>query len=242
MWRAQRGPIGCFRCQTRPRAACAGKYPTSRSRSIVGDSFGGAQVKDWASAAKLQAPRGWITAIDGKTGAVRWQYYAESQVQAGLVPTKSGLLFAGDTHGNLLVFDAKNGSLTRSPVKQYVAAAVGGATENPSTVAGPLRVSVYGLHGGDKPKVVTLDRLQLPQTTGRALFGAVCPRMIGTSALNFCPPGRFRKPGQLRPLRPFFFIECKNSRQLRYGSAGSGCSNTSRPFTTMRSTPQYCLI
>src|ERR1700738_4921270 len=33
--------------------------------------------------------------------------------------------------------------------------------------------------------------------------------MIGTSALNFCPPGRFRKPGQLRPLRPFFFIECK---------------------------------
>ena len=38
--------------------------------------------------------------------------------------------------------------------------------------------------------------------------------MIGTSALNFCPPGRFRKPGQLRPLRPFFFIECKNSKQI----------------------------
>jgi hypothetical protein len=29
--------------------------------------------------------------------------------------------------------------------------------------------------------------------------------------LGCCPPGRFRKPGQLRPLRPFFFIECKNS-------------------------------
>jgi len=39
-----------------------------------GDPFlggvGGAQVKDWSTAAKLQAPRGWITAIDGKTGAV----------------------------------------------------------------------------------------------------------------------------------------------------------------------------
>jgi hypothetical protein len=50
--------------------------------------------------------------------------------------------------------------------------------------------------------------------------------MIGTSALNFCPPGRFRKPGQLRPLRPFFFmrpfffIECKNSPIAHIGGAG----------------------
>ena len=75
----------------------------------------GFAVKDWLAAAKLQAPRGWVTAINGATGAVLWQYQAESQVQAGMVPTKSGLLFAGDTHGNLLIFDAttkgKNGSL-----------------------------------------------------------------------------------------------------------------------------------
>lgn len=35
------------------------------------------------------------------------KYQTGSQVQAGLVPTRSGLLFAGDTHGNLLVLDAK---------------------------------------------------------------------------------------------------------------------------------------
>ena len=70
-------------------------------------------VKDWAAAAKLQAPTGWITAIDGRTGAVQWQYHAESQVLAGLVPTKSGLLFGGDTHGNLLVFDAAKGSVLK---------------------------------------------------------------------------------------------------------------------------------
>ena len=29
-------------------------------------------VKDWAAAAKLQAPTGWITVIDGRTGAVQW--------------------------------------------------------------------------------------------------------------------------------------------------------------------------
>jgi alcohol dehydrogenase (cytochrome c) len=138
--------------------------------------LGGASVKDWSTAAELRGPRGWITAIDGKTGAVLWRYHAQSQVQAGLVPTKSGLLFAGDTRGNLLVFDTKNGSLLRSidaggalnsglisysvADAQYVAATIGGGTENPSTVAGPLRVSIYGLSGGDPPTVVTLLRLE----------------------------------------------------------------------------------
>jgi len=171
--------------------------------------IGGSIVKDWASAAKLQAPTGWITAIDSKSGLVLWQYQAEAQVQAGLVPTKSGLLFAGDTHGNLLVFDARNGTLLNSidtggavnnglisyavGGQQYVAAAVGGATENPSTVAGPLKVSVYGLHNGGKPKVVTLDRLELPpapgQTTGQALFGAVCAQChLGSGAGGSSPP------------------------------------------------------
>jgi len=135
----------------------------------------GAPYKDWSAAARYGAPKGWITALDGETGAVRWQYHADAQVLAGLVPTKSGLLFAGDTHGNLLVFRAKDGSLLHridaggalnnglisysAGGAQYIAAAVGGATENPSTVAGPLRVVVYGLHGSEKPTVVTLDRL-----------------------------------------------------------------------------------
>src|SRR5262249_12330516 len=98
-----------------------------------------------------------------------------SQVLAGLVPTKSGLLFGGDTHGNLLVFNAKNGRLLKSidtggalnsglisysvDGVQYVAATAGGSTENPSTVAGPLRVVIYSLQGSDTPKVVTLPRL-----------------------------------------------------------------------------------
>jgi len=137
---------------------------------------GGLGIKDWPVAAKLQAPTGWITAMDGKTGSVLWRYQAESQVLAGLVPTKSGLLFGGDTHGNLLVFNAKNGRLLKSidtggalnsglisysvDGVQYVAATAGGSTENPSTVAGPLRVVIYSLQGSDTPKVVTLPRLE----------------------------------------------------------------------------------
>jgi len=174
---------------------------------------GGAQVKDWASAAKLQAPRGWITAIDGKTGRVLWQYHAESQVQAGLVPTKSGLLLGGDTHGNLLVFDARTGELLRSvdtggalnsglisyevSGQQYVAAASGGGTENPSKLAGPLKVAVYGLYGSGKPNVITLDRLQPPpgpfQTPEEAMFGANCGQCHGTGGVGGSSPPLMRQ-------------------------------------------------
>jgi mono/diheme cytochrome c family protein len=115
-------------------------------------------------------------------------------VLAGLTPTKSGLLLAGDTHGNLLALNAKDGkvlkhieaggALNNSLIsysvgdEQYVAAAVGGATENPSEVAGSLRVVVYGLTGGDEPKVVTLDRLPAAAaggfSKGNMLFVQAC--------------------------------------------------------------------
>jgi alcohol dehydrogenase (cytochrome c) len=162
-------------------------------------SFGGFTSKDWAAAAKLQAPSGWITALDGNNGAVLWRYHAVSQVLAGLVPTKSGLLFGGDTRGNLLVFDAKNGLLLKSintggalndglisyrvGGEQYVAANAGGATENPSTVAGPLRVIIYGLHGSDNPKVVMLARLGAAPFPGApeaaAVFVQTCTQCHG---------------------------------------------------------------
>ena len=175
--------------------------------------IGGATVKDWASAAKLQAPRGWVTAINGATGAVLWKYQAESQVQAGMVPTKSGLLFAGDTHGNLLVFNARTGELLRSidtggalnsglisyevSGQQYVAAASGGATENPSKLAGPLKVAVYGLYGSGKPNVVTLDRLQPPpgplQTPEEAMFTANCGQCHASGGVGGSSPPLMRQ-------------------------------------------------
>lgn len=82
---------------------------------------GGGVVKDWPAAAKLKAPKGWITAIDGKSGRVLWRYQTESQVLAGLVPTRSGLLSAGDTHGNLLALDATAGALLSVPLGAYAA-------------------------------------------------------------------------------------------------------------------------
>lgn len=174
--------------------------------------LGGFVWKDWSVAAKQQGPRGWITAMDGETGHVIWQYHTEGQVNAGLVPTKSGLLFAGDSHGNLLMLNAENGSLLRSidvkgalnnglisyQVKgeQYVAAAVGGPIENPSPVAGPLRVVVFGLHGSDTPKVVTLARLPPqfpPAPPSGALFFQVCTQCHGYDGSGVSAPPIIRQ-------------------------------------------------
>jgi alcohol dehydrogenase (cytochrome c) len=163
--------------------------------------FGGSVIKDWATAAKRQAPIGWITAIDGNSGNVLWQYQTESQALAGLVTTKSGLLFGGDTHGHLLAFNAKTGQLLSSvdtggalnsglisyavAGQQYVAAAAGGATENPSTVAGPLKVAIYGLQGPDQPKVIQLDRLNPPAIPGippeQVMYIQNCNQCHGTA-------------------------------------------------------------
>jgi alcohol dehydrogenase (cytochrome c) len=175
---------------------------------------GGFPVKDWPSAAKLQAPRGWITAIDGNSGAVRWRYQTEAQVLAGLVPTKSGLLFAGDQHGNLLIFKAADGTLLKSidtggalnnglisysvAGQQYVAATVGGSNENPSTVAGPLRAVVYGLSGSGKPNVVTLPRLEpsaaqnIP-TAGTAVYVQNCAQCHGLDGSGVSAPPLLRQ-------------------------------------------------
>jgi alcohol dehydrogenase (cytochrome c) len=169
---------------------------------------GGIAIKDWSAAARLRAPRGWITAIDSQTGAVRWRYHAESQVLAGLVPTKSGLLFAGDTHGNLLIFDAERGSLLRSIEvggalnsglisysvggEQYVAAAAGGITENPSTLSGPLRVVIYGLRDSEPPRIVTLERLppfSLPGSSENlTLFLQACVQCHGWAGAGSSAP------------------------------------------------------
>ncbi|HTZ67401.1 MAG TPA: PQQ-binding-like beta-propeller repeat protein [Roseiarcus sp.] len=175
--------------------------------------LGGAGFKDWAAAAKLKAPKGWITALDGDSGRVLWRYRTDSQVLAGLVPTRSGLLFAGDTRGNLLALDSATGALLKRidaggalnnglisyavGGEQYVAAAVGGMTENPSPIAGPLRVVVYGLHAPDQPAVVMLDRLPPPArfgiTVGEAIYGQACSQCHGLAGAGGSAPPMLRQ-------------------------------------------------
>jgi alcohol dehydrogenase (cytochrome c) len=60
------------------------------------------------SAAKA---RGWITAVDAETGAVRWKFAAPRPVLGGITPTAGGLVFAGDLSGAFYAFDAGNGNI-----------------------------------------------------------------------------------------------------------------------------------
>jgi hypothetical protein len=166
----------------------AGDLSTStKPESALNYSHGGAVFADYAT-----QPKGMITAIDGETGRILWKYPTDAQMLAGLVPTKSGLLFAGDVRGNLFAFDAKNGDVLKHidaggalnnglisyavDGTQYVAAAVGGVTLNPRGVAGPLANKIYGLQGVDTPRITTFDR-QTTQMSGAAANAELFMRM-----------------------------------------------------------------
>jgi alcohol dehydrogenase (cytochrome c) len=91
---------------------------------------------------------GWVTALDSDNGKVTWRFHAAAPVVAGVTPTASGLVFAGDMNGDLMAFDARtgkvflktnlNGALAGGIITygveghQYVAATVG----NSSRLAG----------------------------------------------------------------------------------------------------------
>ena len=51
----------------------------------------GGPIKDWSAAARYGAPKGWITALDGDTGAVRWQYHADAQVLEAVLKLQIGV-------------------------------------------------------------------------------------------------------------------------------------------------------
>jgi alcohol dehydrogenase (cytochrome c) len=187
-------------------AAHGAPVPQVGKQSVLSYSYEGA-----VAPAYNRQPRGWITALDGETGRLLWKYQTDGQMLAGLVPTKSGLVFAGDVRGNLFAFDAKNGSVLRHldaggamnsglisyavDGTQYVAAAVGGICLNVAGVSGPLKVSIYGLQGSDTPKVVKLDRPSMKATGAAAnvaMFVTVCSGCHGADGKGRTYPSLVR--------------------------------------------------
>ncbi len=55
--------------------------------------------------------KGWVTAFDADTGAVRWKFAAPAPVLAGVTPTGGGLVFSADLKGALRAFDAESGAV-----------------------------------------------------------------------------------------------------------------------------------
>ena len=56
-------------------------------------------------------PSGWVTKVDGLTGATLWRYHADAPVVAGVTPTAGGVVLTGDLNGNLLALDTSSGNL-----------------------------------------------------------------------------------------------------------------------------------
>jgi PQQ-dependent dehydrogenase (methanol/ethanol family) len=106
--------------------------------------------------------RGHVTAVDADSGKVLWKYDADTSMVASVTPTAGGIVLTGDTKGNLLVFDAKDGRVLLNkhlgdPIgggiivyeidgKPYVAVAGGMKnTVTQQTDSGPAWVSILSL-------------------------------------------------------------------------------------------------
>jgi alcohol dehydrogenase (cytochrome c) len=55
--------------------------------------------------------RGWVTAVDADSGAVRWKFQAATPMVAGLFATASGLVMTADLNGDVFAFDAATGNV-----------------------------------------------------------------------------------------------------------------------------------
>jgi alcohol dehydrogenase (cytochrome c) len=53
--------------------------------------------------------KGWVTAFDADSGAVRWKFAAPAPVVAGVTPTAGGVVFSADHDGAFLVADSTTG-------------------------------------------------------------------------------------------------------------------------------------
>src|SRR5262249_12421019 len=59
----------------------------------------------------IEQGRGWLTAIDASTGAIRWRYASRRPMLAAIAATSADLLFTGELDGTFLVLDARDGTV-----------------------------------------------------------------------------------------------------------------------------------
>ncbi|HSB08672.1 MAG TPA: PQQ-binding-like beta-propeller repeat protein [Blastocatellia bacterium] len=118
---------------------CGTFIKATDSRYVKGAFYMGGTVQ----ADPPDKSRGWLTAIDASSGAVRWKYESKRPMLAAVTTTSSNLIFTGELLGDFLALDAKTGEvLYRSNTggrmnggvvtystggKQYIAVSTGNA-------------------------------------------------------------------------------------------------------------------
>jgi len=102
--------------------------------------------------------RGWITAFDADTGAIRWKFAAPAPVVAGVTPTAGGLVFTADLTGRFRAFDAESGAVL---YELDTGQSIGGGIVSYSA-AGKQRIGVAsGMKSGIWPGAATETRIQV---------------------------------------------------------------------------------
>lgn len=149
---------------------------------------------------------GWVHAINGDDGSVRWKFKAPNPVIAGVTPTAGGVLFTGDIGGTLYAFDmatgevlhtaAFDGSLAGGIVTysvggtQYVAVTSGNVSRGTFATRGSPKVTVLALDAPDEDLYTValpeangrgLVALQPPIVRGEMLFGSFCAACHGAA-------------------------------------------------------------
>jgi alcohol dehydrogenase (cytochrome c) len=135
---------------------------------------------------------GWVTALDGTTGTIRWKFHAPKPIVAGVTPTAGGLVFTGDLGGTFYALDkasgkvlhkiATGGSVAGGVVtylvggKQYVATTSGNVSRSgsfPMAMGSPrLIVMSLDVPDGKTPKVVLPEVSARGSDTTRSASGA----------------------------------------------------------------------
>jgi len=138
--------------------------PTAKVAGKPGASWTGAEPADgWLFGRHdpIGQWKGWITAVDPESGAVKWKIQTPRPMVAAITATAGGLVFTGDLDGQLLALDAATGKeLWRQATgkaigggvityefggRQRIAAATGMNAGTWNIKAGPGRVVVYAL-------------------------------------------------------------------------------------------------
>jgi alcohol dehydrogenase (cytochrome c) len=102
--------------------------------------------------------KGWVTAIDAETGAIRWKLQTPKPMVAGITATAGGLVFTGSLDGEVLALDATKGGIVW---RRQAGGAIGGGViafqaggkERIAAAVG-LNSPIWPVHGGSARVVV----------------------------------------------------------------------------------------
>ena len=177
-----------------------GTFKSGPAKYIPGGGYYATQFQPTSA----DTARGWLTALDAESGAVRWRFHAPAPIVAGVTHTAGGLVFTGDLAGNFYAFDDAKGKVAfqtnlgggvaggvityAARGKQYVAATAGNIGRVTFGALGSPTIVVLGL--GRPPESGASDSAAVPEiklpaiATGTALtlgLGPV-PADTGTRA------------------------------------------------------------